>query len=135
MTDSRGRATPHATQVRLVDETANGPCHLMGNRVASAVDRIRLEETDRADTVGADHIGDRLTTWQCRCRQPDRCVVIEVVRLDAPPDSWPTLYLNEDLPTVHAQVRHMFAGRVPPTASHLGECGVEGVGVVRSGDA
>ena len=28
-----------------------------------------------------------------------------------PPDSWPTLYLNEDLLTVHAQVRHLFAGR------------------------
>lgn len=28
-----------------------------------------------------------------------------------PPDSWPTLYLNEDLATVHAQVRHLFAGR------------------------
>jgi RES domain len=28
-----------------------------------------------------------------------------------PPGSWPTLYLNEDLATVHAQVRHMFAGR------------------------
>ncbi|HSM64692.1 MAG TPA: RES family NAD+ phosphorylase [Ilumatobacteraceae bacterium] len=28
-----------------------------------------------------------------------------------PPDSWPTLYLNEDLATVHAQVRHLFVGR------------------------
>jgi len=28
-----------------------------------------------------------------------------------PPGSWPTLYLNEDMPTVHAQVRHMFVGR------------------------
>lgn len=28
-----------------------------------------------------------------------------------PPDSWPTLYLNADLLTVHAQVRHMFVGR------------------------
>ena len=28
-----------------------------------------------------------------------------------PPGSWPTLYLNEDLATVHAQVRHLFAGR------------------------
>jgi len=28
-----------------------------------------------------------------------------------PPHSWPTLYLNEDRVTVHAQVRHMFAGR------------------------
>jgi hypothetical protein len=28
-----------------------------------------------------------------------------------PPDSWPTLYLNHDLATVHAQVRHLFAGR------------------------
>ena len=28
-----------------------------------------------------------------------------------PPDSYPTLYLNEDLATVHAQVRHLFAGR------------------------
>ena len=28
-----------------------------------------------------------------------------------PPDSWPTLYLNQDLATVHAQVRHLFAGR------------------------
>lgn len=28
-----------------------------------------------------------------------------------PPDSWPTLYLNADLATVHAQVRHMFVGR------------------------
>lgn len=28
-----------------------------------------------------------------------------------PPDSWPTLYLNEDLLTVHAQLRHLFAGR------------------------
>ncbi len=28
-----------------------------------------------------------------------------------PPGSWPTLYLNEDLFTVHAQVRHLFAGR------------------------
>ncbi|MEX2627401.1 MAG: RES family NAD+ phosphorylase [Ilumatobacteraceae bacterium] len=28
-----------------------------------------------------------------------------------PPDSWPTLYLNEDMATVHAQVRHMFVGR------------------------
>lgn len=28
-----------------------------------------------------------------------------------PPRSWPTLYLNDDLATVHAQVRHLFAGR------------------------
>lgn len=28
-----------------------------------------------------------------------------------PPESWPTLYLNSSLATVHAQVRHMFAGR------------------------
>lgn len=28
-----------------------------------------------------------------------------------PPGSWPTLYLNHDLLTVHAQVRHMFTGR------------------------
>lgn len=28
-----------------------------------------------------------------------------------PPDSWPTLYLNENLTTVHAQLRHMFSGR------------------------
>ncbi len=28
-----------------------------------------------------------------------------------PPGSWPTLYLNEDLATVHAQVRHLFIGR------------------------
>jgi hypothetical protein len=28
-----------------------------------------------------------------------------------PPDSWPTLYLNDDLATVHAQVRHLFVGR------------------------
>jgi hypothetical protein len=28
-----------------------------------------------------------------------------------PPESWPTLYLNHDLATVHAQVRHLFAGR------------------------
>jgi hypothetical protein len=28
-----------------------------------------------------------------------------------PPGSWPTLYLNEDLLTVHAQLRHMFLGR------------------------
>ncbi len=28
-----------------------------------------------------------------------------------PPGSWPTLYLNEDLATVHAQVLHLFAGR------------------------
>ena len=28
-----------------------------------------------------------------------------------PPESWPTLYFNEDLATVHAQVRHLFAGR------------------------
>ncbi len=28
-----------------------------------------------------------------------------------PPGSWPTLYLNEDLATVHAQVRHLFTGR------------------------
>lgn len=28
-----------------------------------------------------------------------------------PPDSWPTLYLNSSLATVHAQVRHMFTGR------------------------
>ena len=28
-----------------------------------------------------------------------------------PPDSWPTLYLNADMATVHAQVRHMFVGR------------------------
>lgn len=28
-----------------------------------------------------------------------------------PPASWPTLYLNEDMATVHAQVRHMFLGR------------------------
>lgn len=28
-----------------------------------------------------------------------------------PPGSWPTLYLNEDMATVHAQVRHMFVGR------------------------
>ena len=28
-----------------------------------------------------------------------------------PPASWPTLYLNEDMATVHAQVRHMFVDR------------------------
>ncbi len=28
-----------------------------------------------------------------------------------PPGSWRTLYLNETLETVHAQVRHLFAGR------------------------
>ncbi len=28
-----------------------------------------------------------------------------------PPDSWPTLYLNEHLATVHAQLRHLFVGR------------------------
>ncbi len=28
-----------------------------------------------------------------------------------PPDSWPTLYVNEDMATVHAQVAHMFTGR------------------------
>lgn len=28
-----------------------------------------------------------------------------------PPASWPTLYLNEDMVTVHAQVRHLFLGR------------------------
>lgn len=28
-----------------------------------------------------------------------------------PPASWPTLYLNEDIATVHAQVRHLFVGR------------------------
>jgi hypothetical protein len=28
-----------------------------------------------------------------------------------PPESWPTLYLNHDLATVHAQVRHLFVGR------------------------
>lgn len=28
-----------------------------------------------------------------------------------PPESWPSLYLNEDLATVHAQVRHLFVGR------------------------
>lgn len=28
-----------------------------------------------------------------------------------PAESWPTLYLNEDMGTVHAQVRHLFAGR------------------------
>ncbi len=28
-----------------------------------------------------------------------------------PPRSWPSLYLNEDLVTVHAQVRYLFAGR------------------------
>ncbi len=28
-----------------------------------------------------------------------------------PPTSWPTLYLNEDLATAHAQVRHLFVGR------------------------
>lgn len=28
-----------------------------------------------------------------------------------PPASWPTLYLNEDMATVHAQVRHLFLGR------------------------
>ena len=28
-----------------------------------------------------------------------------------PPGSWPTLYLNEDMATVHAQLRHMFRGR------------------------
>jgi RES domain-containing protein len=28
-----------------------------------------------------------------------------------PPASWPTLYLNEDLLTVHAQVRYLFSGR------------------------
>lgn len=28
-----------------------------------------------------------------------------------PQESWPTLYLNHDLATVHAQVRHLFAGR------------------------
>jgi len=28
-----------------------------------------------------------------------------------PPGSWPTLYVNENLLTVHAQLRHMFTGR------------------------
>jgi hypothetical protein len=28
-----------------------------------------------------------------------------------PPGSWPTLYVNEDLPAVHAHVRHLFVGR------------------------
>jgi hypothetical protein len=28
-----------------------------------------------------------------------------------PPGTWPTLYLNEDIATVHAQLRHMFTGR------------------------
>ncbi|MDX1659281.1 MAG: RES family NAD+ phosphorylase [Nitriliruptorales bacterium] len=28
-----------------------------------------------------------------------------------PPDSWPTLYLNEDVRTAHAQLRHLFLGR------------------------
>jgi len=28
-----------------------------------------------------------------------------------PPRSWATLYLNDDMATVHAQVRHLFAGR------------------------
>ncbi len=28
-----------------------------------------------------------------------------------PAASWPTLYLNEDVATVHAQVRHLFLGR------------------------
>ena len=28
-----------------------------------------------------------------------------------PPGSWPTLYANEDMATVHGQVRHMFVGR------------------------
>jgi hypothetical protein len=28
-----------------------------------------------------------------------------------PPRSWPTLYVNEDMPTVHAQVLHMFLDR------------------------
>lgn len=28
-----------------------------------------------------------------------------------PPRSWPTLYLNRDLSTVHAQVRHLFVDR------------------------
>jgi hypothetical protein len=28
-----------------------------------------------------------------------------------PPGSWPTLYLNEDLTTVHAQVQRLFLGR------------------------
>jgi hypothetical protein len=59
---------------------------------------------------------------------PDRNVWLRVVRPDYadpfdmsfaqsqggrwnPPGSWPTLYLNEDMATVHAQVRHMFVGR------------------------
>lgn len=28
-----------------------------------------------------------------------------------PPQSWPTLYLNQDMATVHAQVRYIFEGR------------------------
>ena len=28
-----------------------------------------------------------------------------------PPESWPTLYLNEDMFSVHAQMRHLFSGR------------------------
>ncbi len=28
-----------------------------------------------------------------------------------PPTSWPTLYLNENMTTVHAQLRHLFLGR------------------------
>jgi len=28
-----------------------------------------------------------------------------------PPASWPTLYLNQNMTTVHAQVRHLFLGR------------------------
>ncbi len=36
-----------------------------------------------------------------------------------PPGSWPTLYLNEDMATVHAQVRHMFVDRgVDPDDLH-----------------
>jgi len=61
-------------------------------------------------------------------RVPDRHVWLRITRPDYvdpfdpsfarrhggrwnPPESWATLYLNEDLVTVHAQVRHMFVGR------------------------
>jgi len=35
----------------------------------------------------------------------------EIGGLWNPPRSWATLYLNVDMATVHAQVRHLFAGR------------------------
>ena len=53
---------------------------------------LRLTQPDYRDAFDMSYARERGGRWN-------------------PPKSWPTLYLNDDLATVHAQVRHLFAGR------------------------